>query len=61
MENKSEEDIVFKTQSAAAAFFEVNRRTFADWLASGCPGKPGRYSLREICHWMISLRRCSRW
>lgn len=60
-ENTEQTDITFKTQSQAANYFGVNRRTFAEWQASGCPGSPNKYELRPIVLWMIEQRRNQRW
>lgn len=40
------------TQDEVANHFGVNRRTFAEWLAAGCPGKvKGAYDLAAITAW----------
>ncbi|MDB4731635.1 hypothetical protein OAF74_02230 [bacterium] len=61
METKPDSNIIFPTQSATANYFGINRRTFADWLAQGCPGKPKRYDLQELCQWIVKQRRYDGW
>lgn len=43
--------LVATTQTAAAASLSVNRRTFIDWLAEGCPGEQGNYVISEMVLW----------
>jgi len=52
-----EQDICFATQAQVAAFFGVHRRTFCDWQERGCPGSSRKYSLRDICQWIVNQRR----
>ena len=43
-----------KTQAAVAREFDVERSTVHDWIAKGCPGKPGHYDLRHITRWLLA-------
>ena len=48
---------IVASRSEVAAHFGVAERTVGTWLASGCPGKPGRYNLAAIATWRNANRR----
>lgn len=43
--------LVAKSQREVAATLGINRVTFADWQAEGCPGVRGNYVMCEIINW----------
>ena len=43
--------LLVRTMDMAALAFGVTRRTVCDWIARGCPGKPGRYDLPDMIRW----------
>lgn len=43
--------LVLRTMDMAACAFGVTRRTVCEWIARGCPGKPGRYDLPDMMRW----------
>lgn len=49
-----------KSRAEVAKLLGVSERAVANWLASGCPGKPGKYDLAKIQAWRKEHRQPSR-
>lgn len=46
------------SKEIVSRFFGVDPGTVSAWLAEGCPGSPGKYSLDEILQWVKRNRWC---
>lgn len=54
---EEENGVVYATtQAAIGTLLGVNRRTVADWVTRGMPGRPGYYPTGDIVHWYAEMK-----